>query len=115
MNHLLNDLSTAVKDIITEHEIIEHSKHKKRETFILYVRNIIVCATTVLFLISLFPVSHIGVLRGCAYILGAMAYFCEILLLTDFFSAKLPHRELFMVYCFSPLYILMGISYFISH
>ena len=38
-----------------------------------------------------------------------------ILLLTDCFSKRIPHREMFMAYCFGPLYILLGISYLIGH
>ena len=115
MSQFLNDFTNAVKDIATEHDVIKHSKHKNRETIVLYVRNAIVCVATILFLVALFPVDHTGILRGCAYILGSLAYVSEIFLLTDFFSTKVPHREMFMIYCFAPLYIMMGISYFVNH
>ena len=53
-------------------------------------------------------------LKGIAYFFGAAAYFCEIVLLTDCFTAKVPHKELFMAYCFGPMYILLGLSYLLG-
>ena len=49
-----------------------------------------------------------------AYFLGAGAYFAEILVLTDGFRQKVPRKELFMAYCFGPLYILLGLSYLLE-
>lgn len=34
--------------------------------------------------------------------------------MTDCFRRKLDHAELFMAYCFGPLYILMGLSYILK-
>ena len=56
-----------------------------------------------------------ALLKGIAYFFGAAAYFCEIVLLTDCFTAKVPHKELFMAYCFGPMYILLGLSYLLGH
>ena len=53
-------------------------------------------------------------LRAAAYFLGAGAYFAEILVLTDGFRQKVPRKELFMAYCFGPLYILLGLSYLLE-
>ena len=53
-------------------------------------------------------------LRAAAYFLGAGAYFAEILVLTDGFRRKVPQKELFMAYCFGPLYILLGLSYLLE-
>ena len=39
------------------------------------------------------------------------AYCCEFLYLTKGFHEKIPHDEMFMVYCFAPLYLLLGLSY----
>ena len=51
------------------------------------------------------------ILKAIAYFCGAVAYFLEILLLTDCFKKKVHHKELFMVYCLGPLYLLMGLNY----
>ena len=39
----------------------------------------------------------------------------EVLLLTDCFRTRVPHSEMFMAYCFGPMYILLGISYLLGH
>ena len=75
-------------------------------------RNIFVFCTAVLFLLSL--VLHAHMLRGIAYILGACAYFSELLMLTDGFRRPVPRREAFMALCFGPLYVLMGIVYLLE-
>ena len=53
-------------------------------------------------------------LRAIAYFCGAGAYVAEILILTDGFRRKVPQKELFMAYCFGPLYILLGLSYLLE-
>ena len=50
-----------------------------------------------------------------AYFLGAGAYFGEFMLLTDCFTERVPHQEMFMAYCFGPLYLLLGMSYLLGH
>lgn len=55
-----------------------------------------------------------SLLRGVAYIFGAGAYLSEFSMLTDSFTRKVPHKELFMVYCFGPLYVLMGLAYLLE-
>jgi hypothetical protein len=74
-----------------------------------------VLLAAVLFLISLFHVPGKYVLKAIAYFLGAAAYFSEILLLTDCFRTKVPHQEMFMAYCFGPMYLLLGLSYLLGH
>ena len=77
----------------------------------LFLRNIFVVAASVLFLISIFSGHSNSTLKFVAYLCGMAAYICEYLHLTKDFHEKIPHDELFMVYCFAPLYLLMGISY----
>lgn len=77
----------------------------------LFFRNLFVVVASVLFLISIFQGHVYGWLKFTAYVCGALAYICEYLHLTRDFHEKIPHDELFMVYCFAPLYLLMGISY----
>ena len=55
------------------------------------------------------------VLKAIAYFFGAAAYFSEFILLTDCFTKRVPHQEMFMAYCFGPLYILLGLSYLMGH
>ena len=111
----LHDVEEAIHEVYEtlaeEEELISHSHHKKLEHWILRARNIAALLAAALFLVSLFhlPVSHL--LKGVAYFLGAGAYFSEILLLTDCFATKVPHQEMFMAYCFGPMYILLGLSY----
>lgn len=80
----------------------------------LILRNIFVSLASVLFLISICIDHRVIPLKIIAYLCGMVAYCCEYLHLTKFFRQKIPHDELFMIYCFAPLYFLMGISYF-SH
>ena len=54
-------------------------------------------------------------LKAAAYFLGALAYLGEIVILTDWFSQRVPQREMFMAYCFGPLYLLLGVSYLLDH
>ena len=75
----------------------------------------VITAALVLFIASLLHAPMEALLKGIAYFFGAAAYFCEIVLLTDCFTAKVPHKELFMAYCFGPMYILLGLSYLLGH
>ena len=52
--------------------------------------------------------------KGVAYFCGAGAYVFECLLLTDCFKTKVPHKEMFMVYCLGPLYLIMGLGYILK-
>ena len=107
MAKLLEEWKEDLVEALTEHDLLLGSKHQKIEHAVLLVRNIAVGAALVLFIASL--------LHGIAYFFGAAAYFCEIVLLTDCFTAKVPHKELFMAYCFGPMYILLGLSYLLGH
>lgn len=97
-----------------EPELIAQSSHKSAGHFFLKLRNIFVIAALVLFIASLFAGEYTGIVRGTGYFLGAGAYIAELFMLTDCFTRDMPHSELFMVYCFGPLYILMGIIYLIE-
>lgn len=102
-----------IHEIVTEEDIISESEHKNREKFFLLLRNSFVVVVGLLFMASFFVESH-HLFRGVAYIFGAIAYSSELLILTDCFRKRVPHRELFMIYIFGPLYILMGIGYFLE-
>lgn len=129
MSHTLHDMEEKVEDVLhevedvlhdvveglSEHDFIDHSRHKKLEHTVLLIRNIAVGCAVVLFVISLFHLPFGSLLKGIAYFLGAAAYFCEICLLTDCFTTRVEHHEMFMAYCFGPLYILLGLSYLLGH
>lgn len=115
---IIHEAEEVIHDLLeglSEEELISHSEHKKLEHGVLLFRNIAVGAAVVLFVISLFhpPISHI--LKATAYFFGASAYFAEFMLLTDCFTTRVPHQEMFMAYCFGPLYILLGLSYLLGH
>ena len=96
---------------ITEDQSPEEAR---REHVMLVVRNLAAGAAAVLFLASFALADIHKLLRAAAYFLGAGAYFAEILVLTDGFRRKVPQKELFMAYCFGPLYILLGLSYLLE-
>lgn len=100
-----------LKEAFSEEELLAGSHHPRAEHVILLLRNLAAGAAAALFLVSLFHLPCRYLLKAIAYFFGAAAYFCEILLLTDCFTQKVPHREMFMAYCFGPMYILLGISY----
>lgn len=115
MSHLLDEVKKTVEETLTEEELISHSKHQKLEHLFLTIRNLAVAVAVVLFLLSLIHVVHGGILKAVAYFFGAAAYFCEIFLLTDCLTTKVPPKEMFMAYCFGPMYILLGLSYLFGH
>ena len=113
--HEAGDMIHDVLEGLSEEETIAHSHHKKLEHVVLLCRNIAVSLAVVLFLLSLthLPGSHL--FKAVAYFLGAAAYFGEFMLLTDCFTTRVPHQEMFMAYCFGPLYLLLGLSYLTGH
>lgn len=118
MSHLREEMDRAVHQVcegLSEEELIAQSPHKGRLHVILRLRNGAVAAAAVLFLASLIHVPGSSMFKAVAYFLGAAAYLGEILLLTDCFSHRIPHREMFMAYCFGPLYLLLGVSYLLDH
>ena len=88
------------------------AEEARREHVLLVARNLAAGAAAALFLAS-FALADIHKLLR-AYFCGAGAYVAEILILTDGFRRKVPQKELFMAYCFGPLYILLGLSYLLE-
>ena len=87
--------------------------------FFLRLRNIFACLAALLFILTLVPGMGLGDsssrLRALAYILGAVAYGAEILMLTHFFQKKAPLQEMLMPYLFGVLYIALGLGYLLGH
>lgn len=115
MPKLLKEWKEELVEALSEHDLLLESHHKRAEHIVLLIRNITVALALLLFLASLLHAPMEGLLKGVAYFFGAAAYLCEIVLLTDCFTEKVPHKELFMAYCFGPLYILLGLSYLLGH
>ncbi len=113
--HHAEDMIHDVIEGLSEEEVISHSTHKKAEHIALLIRNIAVGAAVGLFLLSLCPFTFRYTLKAIAYFLGAAAYCAEFVILTDCFTEQVPHREMFMAYCFGPMYILLGLSYLLGH
>lgn len=90
------------------------AEEARREHVLLVARNLAAGAAAALFLASFALADIHKLLRAIAHFCGAGAYVAEILILTDGFRRKVPQKELFMAYCFGPLYILLGLSYLLE-
>lgn len=111
MPPILKQIKKTVDRTLPDKEEFTHGRHPHLAYIMLLFRNIFVGMAAVLFLCSLFFPAAKHTLKAIAYFLGAIAYLFECLLVTDCFHKKVPHEELFMIYCFGPLYLLLGISY----
>ena len=106
-------MEAAIEKFLEEEDLfVGHGKSTATQK-ILKLRNVMVLLAAALFLLS-FQYQGYPALRAVGYIFGAMAYVFEIFVLTDCFQAKIPHNELFMPYCFGPLYLIMGIGYLLG-
>ena len=115
MPNVIEQLEAIVEATVPEKEELPHELHPKFDYAFLILRNVFVVLAALLFLASFFFHSFYNVLKAIAYFCGAVAYIFECLAVTDCFQTRVPHTEMFMVYCFGPLYILMGIGYLFFH
>ncbi len=115
MSKLLEQIKHTVDATIPDKEELTHGLHPKIDYALLVLRNLFVVFAVILFLSSLFFHSVYTALKAAGYFCGAAAYVFECLAVTDCFGTKVPHTEMFMVYCFGPLYILMGLGYIFIH
>ena len=111
MPKLLEQIKHTVDVTIPEREELPHGLHPKIDYALLILRNAFVVFAVLMFLLSLFWSDFGNLLKAAGYFCGAVAYILECLAVTDCFQTKVPHTEMFMVYCFGPLYILMGLGY----
>lgn len=115
MPKLLEQIKHTVDATIPDKEELTHGLHPKIDYVLLVLRNLFV-GLAVIFFISAFFVGEIyTIFKAVGYFCGAAAYVFECLAVTDCFGTKVPHTEMFMVYCFGPLYILMGFGYIFWH
>lgn len=104
------ELTAPTESISTGAELFPaHGKSAASQLF-LCLRNVFVVPAVALLLLS-FLLHGYPALRALGYLFGALAYICEIFVLTDCFKLRLPRNELFMPYCFGPLYLIMGMGY----
>ena len=115
MPKLIENIKHTVDVTIPDREELPHGIHPKMDYIFLLLRNIF-AALAVLFFVGAFVLRHVHAdLKAIGYFMGAAAYVFECLAVTDCFKTKVPHTEMFMVYCFGPLYILMGLEYIFLH
>ncbi len=115
MSNLLEQIKHTVDVTIPDKEELTHGLHPKIDYILLVLRNLFVAAAALLFLLSFFFHDIQNIFKAIAYFCGTGAYVFECLAVTDCFQTKVPHTEMFMVYCFGPLYLLMGLSYIFLH
>ncbi len=115
MPKLLEKIKHTVDATIPDKEELTHGLHPKIDYALLILRNVFVALAALFFLVSLCWHEVYNVLKAVGYFSGAVAYIFECLAVTDCFQTKVPHTEMFMVYCFGPLYILMGLGYMFWH
>lgn len=115
MSKFLKKLKKTVDATIPDKEELTHGLHPIIDYILLILRNFFVTVAVMLFIISFFVPQYNNVFKASGYFFGAGAYLFECLAVTDCFQTKIPHTEMFMVYCFGPLYILMGLGYIFLH
>ena len=115
MSKILETIKHTVDATIPDKEELTEGLHPKIDYLFLVLRNLFVALAAIFLLMSFAWSSAYGVLKAIGYFCGAAAYIFECLAVTDCFQTKVPHTEMFMVYCFGPIYILMGIGYLIFH
>jgi hypothetical protein len=106
----MTEESTDVKKL----ELSTSPEDKK----LLLVRNIMCVIAAALFMFAVFS-QYAGdevhiILRGIAYLFGAISYYFELLVLTDRFTVKPGARVMLMPVLFSALYIFLCISHLIN-
>ena len=115
MPKIIESIKHTVDATIPDKEELTHGLHPKIDYILLVLRNIFTALAVILFLCSLIPNNAHNIFKAIGYFSGAAAYVFECFAVTDCFQTKVPHTEMFMVYCFGPLYILMGLSYIFLH
>ena len=79
------------------------------------VRNVFALLTAICFIASFLLHERQLLVRGIGYCFGFVAYFAEVLELTEGFNRKKHLDDLFMAICFGGLYVFMAISYIMEH
>ncbi len=115
MSKIIEQIKHTVDATIPDKEELTNGLHPKIDYALLVLRNLFVVVAAILFLVSFFAKDAYSIFKSIGYFFGAGAYLFECLAVTDCFQTKIPHTEMFMVYCFGPLYLLMGLGYIFLH
>ena len=113
MSEFFKNLKHTIDVTVPDADEFTHGKHPKIDYVLLVLRNLFAAVAAILLVISIILHRPHDVFKAIAYFCGAAAYLFELLAVTDCFQTKVPHSEMFMIYCFGPLYIIMGLSYVI--
>ncbi len=111
MSKLIEEIKETIHEVAEASEEITHNSHPKLTHILLILRNIFVSISAILLIISIILHQPKDNLKAIAYFCGGTAYILELLAVTDCLKTKVPYREMFMIYCFGPLYLIMGLSY----
>lgn len=111
MSNFLKKVKRRVDVTIPDRKELMHKGHRHRDYVMLLLRNLLVAFASVFFILAFFFDDIYHIFKAIGYFSGALAYIFELLLLTNCFKTKVPHKEMFMVYCLGPLYIIMGLGY----
>ena len=106
MPKLIENIKHTVDVTIPDRQDLPHGSHPKIDYIFLVLRNVFSALAVLFFIGAFFLRNAYGDLKAIGYFLVAA---------TDCFHTKVPHTEMFMVYCFGPLYILMGLEYIFLH
>lgn len=111
MPKIIEEIKHVVDHTIPEIDEVKNDLYPRIIYTVLLLRNFFVAAAVVLFAISFFVNEGYNIFKSVGYFCGAAAYIFELLAATHCFRNKVPHNEMFMIYCFGPLYLLMGFGY----
>ena len=90
-------------------------KKEQRHRLFNTIRNLFAAFTAICFISSFIMLQRQLLVRGIGYCFGFVAYFAEVLELTEGFNRKKHIDDLFMAICFGGLYVFMAVSYIIEH
>lgn len=111
MSHFKEQFKHILDFTVPELEEISEGLHPHIDFALLLLRNFFVAIAVILFIVEICLHGGHNDIKAVAYLSGGLAYAFECLAVTDCFMKKVPHSEMFMVYCFGPLYVLMGLTY----
>ena len=114
MPKFLRKIKRVLDKTIPDRKELVHPDHPRLDYLMLLGRNFLVGVAAVMFILSFFFDDIYHIFKGVGYFCGTGAYIFEFLLLTDCFKTKVPHEEMFMVYCLGPLYLIMGLGYILK-
>ncbi len=108
------EVESALEKFWGEEDLLVGKGKSTPAQIALRFRNAMVLLAAILFLLS-FASNRYPILRAVGYLFGAIAYICEIMVLTDCFKVKIPQTQRSMPYRWAPLPHYMGVRYLGGH